>query len=56
MKQTLTTIFRLLIALLIGGLATTVYIQHRELVTQQQADLVPEHPATAFGPHPTVPR
>jgi hypothetical protein len=33
MKQTLTRIFHLAIAVLIGGLAMTVWIQHRELTT-----------------------
>ena len=55
MKQTLIKIFQLAIALLIGGLAMTVYIQHRELAAQQTADLVPESPEhgpkpNAFGP------
>jgi len=51
MKQTLTKVFQLAIALLIGGLAMTVYIQHRELAAQQTAALVPEHPGGyAFAP------
>ncbi len=54
MKPTLTRIFQLAIALLIGALAMTVYIQHRELAAQQTADLVPEYPEThgAFAPQP----
>ncbi len=54
MKQTLTKIFQLAIALLIGGLAMTVYIQHRELAAQQTGDMIREYPpqplpSNAFG-------
>jgi hypothetical protein len=38
MKQTLTRVFQLAVALLIGALAMTVYIQHRELTQMQRID------------------
>lgn len=56
MKQTITKVCQLAIAVLIGALAMTVYIQHRELMemerqqAQQQLTAAPKHQQELWDP------
>jgi hypothetical protein len=52
MKQTITRICQLAIAVVIGALAMTVYMQHRELtaIRQQQLAASPKHQQELWDP------